>query len=252
MKYLWLGLLILLSAAACTPADNCSNVQNGEPTLHMLFIGNSFTFYNDLPGMFTQLACSGGHKVQTGMAAEGGWTLAEHASSPQTNDKLIQQKWDLVILQEQSLIPAIEPSRTLSMVPALRTLVGKVQAAGAQPVLFMTWGYRDGKPEQGLQNYSEMQAQLYYGYMSIAEELHIPVVQVGSAWARVRSLPNPMDLWQSDGSHPNEQGTYLAACAFYAAVFHQSPQDLSYQAKLSRQTAQILQSAAADAILEER
>ena len=54
--------------------------------VRVLFIGNSLTFYNDLPGTFAELALSGGFEVEVGLAAQGGWTLADHAASDQTNN----------------------------------------------------------------------------------------------------------------------------------------------------------------------
>jgi len=61
---------------------------------------------------------------------------------------------------------------------------------------------------------------------------------------------NPqLDLWQDDGSHPTEQGTYLAACVFYSVIFHQSPEGLTFTAQLPSETAQLLQKSAAHVVL---
>ena len=219
--------------------------------MHILFIGNSYTYVNDLPGTFARLACTGGHKVETDMAAEGGWALADHAASAQTLAKLAQSKWDFVILQEQSEIPAMDDYRKQSMYPAVRQLVGKIKATGAKPILFLTWGHHDGLPQAGFQTFNDMQAQLYVGYMGIAKELNVPVAPVGDAWLMGRLQPTPLDLWQADGSHPNEMGTYLAACVFYAVFFRQSPAGLTYRPGLSQATAQTLQTLAVDSVLKE-
>jgi hypothetical protein len=71
--------IMLGCLCGCTPSavPDCSSLQNQSGTLHVLFIGNSYTYVNDLPGMFSQLACAGGHPVQTGMAAQGGWRLED-------------------------------------------------------------------------------------------------------------------------------------------------------------------------------
>jgi hypothetical protein len=111
MKKIWLGWVILLLACACSPADRCNWPPNNGSTQHILFIGNSYTSVNDLPGTFVRLACSDGHKVETAMSAEGGWKLADHAASSKTLDLIKRQKWDWVILQEQSEIPAVNDWR---------------------------------------------------------------------------------------------------------------------------------------------
>ena len=249
MKYfMCFCLVLMLATSGCAPEDKCHSLDNPGPVTRILFIGNSYTYVNDLPGMFTKLACSGGHQVETGMAAEGGWTLAQHAASSQTLDKVQFQKWDFIVLQEQSEIPAVQASRIQTMYPAVRQLVQRIRTAGAQPLLFMTWGHKDGDADFGLATYFEMQAQLSDGYMGIAQELNVPVVPVGSAWLKGVTQANPPDLWQSDGSHPTEQGTYLAACVFYATIFHQSPQGLAYFAGLNQNIAQTLQSLASQTV----
>ena len=248
MRHFWLFGIILLSICACSPADQCKQINHTEAPLRILFIGNSYTYVNDLPGMFSKLACAGGHKVETTMVANGGWTLAQHASSSDTLNVLNQRKWDWVILQEQSEIPAVEYQRNGSMYPAIRQMVTRIKANGSQPLLFLTWGHRDGLPEAGYPTYNDMQAQLDLGYLRIAQELKINFVPVGYAWGLARIRPHPIDLWQGDGSHPNEAGTYLAACVFYAQIFQQNPQGLAYWADLPQDTVQTLQSLAWSAV----
>jgi hypothetical protein len=207
----------------------------------ILFVGNSYTFVNDLPGVFAELARSGGHRVETGMAAEGGLTLAEHVNSAATAGQLAASRWNLVVLQEQSQIPAFPQSRTGQMYPAARVLVGRIRQAGARPMFFETWAHRDGWPENGLRDYSSMQAQVSAGYEAIARELGVPVARVGAAWATAHRDDPGIVLWQDDGSHPTAAGTYLAACVFYATVFGQSPAGLAYSAGLPADVARTLQ-----------
>ncbi len=217
----------------------------------VLFIGNSFTFVNDLPGEFAQLARSGGNRTKVDMVAEGGWTLAQHAASVGSLDKIKSAQWDFVVVQEQSQIPAVEQSRVTMMFPAARSLAFIIGQAGATPLFFLTWGHRDGYPENGMGNYASMQAQLNNGYLRIANELAAPIAPVGAAWqmALVRNIG--LDLWQPDGSHPSPQGTYLAACVFYATIFRRSPEGLSYTGGLSRDVASSLQSIAASVVLQD-
>jgi hypothetical protein len=72
---------------------------------------------------------------------------------------------------------------------------------------------------------------------------------VGEAWLIAKRQHPELELWQGDGSHPSEQGSYLAACVFYAAIFRQSPEGLRYIAHLPKETAKVLQTTAADVVL---
>ena len=72
---------------------------------------------------------------------------------------------------------------------------------------------------------------------------------VGYAWSKLRQQNPQLNLWQEDGSHPSEQGTYLAACVFYSVIYKESPVGLSYTGNLSTEDAQLLQKMAADIVL---
>jgi hypothetical protein len=204
-----------------------------------------------LPGTFTKLAESGGKRVETGMAATGGWTLAEHVKSEETLEKINSFKWNFIVLQEQSQTPAVEQVREMTMYPAARTLAAKIRETGAIPVFFVTWAHRSGWPENHLDSYETMQLQIDEGYVRIARELNAPLAPVGFAWYKLWKQNPQMDLWQDDGSHPKEGGTYLAACVFYATLYRQSPEGLSYRGDLSADEAKTLQKIAADTVLKE-
>ena len=201
----------------------CRLLSGSAPCTHILFVGNSYTSVNDLPGVFSKLARSGGHRVETGSATANGATLADHVASSATAAALGAKKWDIVVLQEQSQVPAIEQFRQTQMFPAARTLVAMARQKSAQPMFFLTWAHRDGWPENGLVNYSSMQAAIDDAYLAIAREQGAALAPVGYAWQTLLGQEAGAGLWQDDGSHPTEKGTYLAACVFYAAIFHESP-----------------------------
>jgi hypothetical protein len=176
-------------------------------------------------------------------------TLADHANSSETLEKISASKWDFVALQEQSQIPAVDQSRDSQMYPAARFLVNQIIEAGGVPILFLTWAYRDGWPENGFPDSKSMQFQIDRGYLKIAHELSTAVAPVGYAWLLAAGQNPRLTLWQEDGSHPTLQGTYLAACVFYAAIFLQSPVGLSYRADLPKETALFLQQIAGNTVL---
>jgi len=230
------------TAATCGPAGSGS-------CLRILFTGNSYTFVNDLPLTFAELARAGGHGVETDSLASGGATLADHMADAATAPKLDSRKWDFVVLQEQSEIPAVAASLEDTMYPAARTLVAMIRARNETPILFMTWAHRDGLPVSGMPDYESMQRSIDTGYLALAQELDVAVAPVGYTWFIVRRQSPEIELWQDDGSHPSTAGTYLAACVFYSAVFRQSPDGLDFTDGLSADTARILRKAAAQEVL---
>ena len=251
---LGVGLLLIAAAAVLLGllflGDNDQSATSSQ-SASVLFIGNSYTFGNDLPKMFRQLAKSGGYDVTTDISAVGGWWLKDHLNAPETSDKISERAWDYVVLQEQSVVPSRLDERNSSMYPAARQLVQMIQANNSSPIFFMTWGRRDGFSDVGFDSYKPMQTALTNGYMGIANELDAMVAPVGIAWQQVRQQHPEINLYQEDGSHPSEQGSYLAACVFYATVFQESPEGLRYDAGLSQEETAVLQRIAAETVLSD-
>ena len=240
-------LLVLGSSARA----GCGLPTDSAPCTRVLFIGNSYTSVNDLPSVFANLARSGGHRVDAGKAAPDGARLADHASSSSTAAAITSAKWNVVVLQEQSQIPAVEQFRQAQMYPAARALVASVRQAGAQPMFFLTWAHRDGWTENGLVDYRSMQSAIDDAYLAIAGEQHAAIAPVGYAWQALLAQEASPGLWQDDGSHPTAKGTYLAACVFYAAIFRESPAGLTYRGDLSDVEASKLQEVAAATVLSD-
>jgi hypothetical protein len=220
---LCVALLIGLGAfGVARLADTSCSPFARTPCVRVLFLGNSYTYVNDLPAVFRHVARAGGQNIETGMVANGGETLAQHATSSESLGAIRGSRWQFVVLQEQSEIPALASVRESQMDPAARSLVAVIRAAGATPVLLETWAHRDGLPADNL-DYPAMQTAINEGYGELGQELGVTVVPAGQAWAAVLRLDPATALWQADGSHPSNAGTYLVACVLYARLFHASP-----------------------------
>jgi hypothetical protein len=217
--------------------------------MRVLFIGNSYTYVNDLPAVFAQLAGAGNHAVETSMIAQGGYALSDHLAAPATIQAIDSKKWDYVILQEQSDIPAFPQSRSFSMYPAATALVERIRRGGSTPMFLMTWAHREGLPNSGFADFGSMQYQIEDGYLRIAKALDVGVAPVGFVWWQLRESNPELDLWQEDGSHPNEKGTYLAACVLYAAIFRESPAGLAHSLSITEEDAATMQSTAERIVL---
>lgn len=236
-----LAVLLLVGASAPRRA--------AAAAMRVLFIGNSYTYYNAMPGMFADLMRAGGHGVAVGMVAVGGATLARHLAERRALDAVDRGGWDYVVLQEQSVLPSLAGQREAEMYPAVRQFDEHIRRAGAHTVLFLTWGRRDGLPERGFPTMAAMQAQLDAGYGQIAREIGATIAPVGTAWQKALARDPALKLWAHDGSHPSAEGSYLAACVFYATLSHQSPEGLPCRAGLSDAHARLLQRIAAETVL---
>jgi hypothetical protein len=222
--------LVLLQFVFALFLTGCGILEDltSQDRIEVLFIGNSYTASNGLPDMFAELAQSAGQRVHVEMVAPGGWTLTNHLNSGDTLDNIWGNEWDFVVLQEQSVIPSVVEPREQFMYPAIRQLHAEITEAGADTILFMTWGRRNGFPSEGHPDFTSMQAAIEAGYLKIGNELNVMIAPVGRAWWNALRNAPQLDLWVEDGSHPNRQGTYLAASALYAVIFRQSPEGNTY------------------------
>jgi hypothetical protein len=186
-----------------------------RPT-RVLFIGNSYTAVNDLPGVVSRF---GGFEVAE--HTPGGQTWEGHAADPEVA-ALILKGWDYVVLQDQSDQAFIA---TTGVKPALQWLDAEIKATGAKTVLYMTWAkHEDGELITEATRFLEDVLLVRY-YQRHAEAIGALVAPVGRAWERALRDPTVV-LHAADGSHPTEAGTYLAACVLYATLTGKSPVDL--------------------------
>lgn len=217
-----------------------------------LFIGNSYTYVNDLPGIIQEIALSKGNIFSHQSHTPGGATLAQHASNPTVQNLLNSEEWDYVILQDQSQNPSFPPSQVASQVyPYAASLSEDIRLANlcTEPVFFMTWGRENGDAQNcafypPLCTYEGMQDRLTESYTEMAEDNNALLAPVGTAWKNIRANYPNIDLYSSDGSHPSIHGSYLAACVFYSVLFNESPINAFIPNNISSADAAIIQETA--------
>jgi hypothetical protein len=235
--------LLLAAALAAVPAAAKPKVTRIAPPKNVLFIGNSFNYYNNsLHGhvrLLWRAADPGAekHMVFKSETISGG-LLHEHAAALPA--LLKSRKWDVVILQGNSNEPLpSDKKRHDDFVQTARAFDKQIDAAGAQTAFFMTWAYQD-KPE--------MTAPLAAEYEAVGNEADALVVPVGLAFAKVREARPSLVMHVEDKMHPTLPGTYLAACTFYAALFGKTPVGNPYVAGLEPELAKFLQQTAWDTV----
>lgn len=228
-------------------------------TYSFLFIGNSYTYYNDMPnGIFEKIAQSAGYSVKVKAITKGAYKLSVFANPTDEYGALVEaaltgeEKYDFVILQEQSVLPASKTPR--AFYNAVRNLSERIKASGAKPILYSTWGRKTGShtlDTYGLTNES-MTWRLAAAYYAIGDELDIPVVYAGLAFHDVYTNSNEIELYDPDMSHPSYEGSYLAAATLFAHIFDTDPAiiPISEEMTVSAATADILNDAAWRAVRE--
>lgn len=213
----WLLALLATASVGC---------QEPRDTIDVLYVGNSYVYFNNLPELVEGISTGLDGPVLRGTAhTHGGATLRDHLEDDHLPEIFSERPvggdgWDWVLLHEQSTLGTSMDRESGALGSpdafhdATRELVEMIRSRGARPALYMTWA-KEAFPMQ-----SET---LSDAYRSIGLELGVPVAGVGEAWAEVRRVRPDLNLHISDGSHPNAAGSYLAACVIYATITGKSP-----------------------------
>ena len=225
----------------------------------VLFLGNSYTYYNNLPEMISNIANDLGDTVNYDQNTPGGTSLYAHSQNQTTINKINQQNWDFVVLQDQSQRPSLSPSYVAASVyPYATQLVNLINSnyICSEPVFYMTWGRKYGD-QTNCSSYPPvctflgMQERLRDSYLTMGLDNNASVSPVGIAFKNSISLDSTIDLYTSDNSHPSIYGSYLAACTFYSTIFKKSSVGCSFKPNAINQSdALFLQQVASSTVLD--
>jgi hypothetical protein len=225
---------------------------------HILFLGNSYTYTNNMPDLLKQLALSGGDSITWDSNTPGGYTFQNHTQDANSISKINSYPWDFVILQGQSQEPSVDTAYVVANVfpyaHQLDSLVYKNDSC-SQTIFFMTWGRKNGDTQNCVAyppvcTFLGMEQQLENRYLQMGNDNGAIVGPVGEAWKNAIATNPAFDLYMSDESHPSLYGSYLTACVFYATIYKQSPLGLNYYGGLPTADATFLQSIAGATVLD--
>ena len=221
---IFLSLLALMGFSAIDMMAK-KTVMPGD-TINVLWIGNSYTFFNDLPSLFQEIASHENITVNNTRLLKGGEKLEGHFNNPEVRDTISKGGWDYVILQEYSSTPANSTKYVAENIypyaAALDSLI-HLSSPDAETVLYMTWGHRDGNIRQTPypfdDNYESMQNRITTTYLDLAYELGAMCAPVGLAWQKIRNYYPDIDLYNPDTSHPSLAGSWLAANTIFETLY---------------------------------
>jgi len=242
---------LLLFSAGSIPGCSDPPTGPGPDDIKVLFVGNSLTYWNDMPDMFRRLAREAGKKVYVEDASEPAASLEDHTHFESTLRKINKYNWDYVILQEGSARIAF-PSTQPELYPqyqALKEFIWQCYPL-SEVVLFLDWSPDDGiMTTEGPLTFAEFQQLLHDGTRYLASQFGFMVAPIGWGWKQVYEERPDLVLIGSDTVHPSKAGSYLQACIYFATLFQESPVGLTYRHDVTAPNARYLQEVAAEVVL---
>jgi hypothetical protein len=243
--FAWLGLLLapVLALFAAEPE-------------RVLFIGNSYTHVNKLPDVFAEVVKSAGLKApEIRSETPGGQSFKQHLTvQPKSLAAIDAGNWDVVVLQgysQEAAMAEADEAHRAAFVDSAAALCQRVRAKSpkARIVFYETWARhadfwngkaKDFNPAVG-KDPTDMQARIRLWYGNVAKANDAVVAPVGDAWERNYQSKQPFRLHVADNSHPDFNGTYLAALVMYKTIYQPKDVAVAYRGKLSEADAKALQ-----------
>ncbi len=222
--------------------------------MKILFIGNSYTYFNDMPNVqFPKIAQACGVPAETEMIVHGDWYLDRFANPEDEMGREVRRafsenRYDFVVLQEYSVIPACDPARFFD---GARDLCALARENGAKVLFYSTWARKDGHETYGITNWTHetMTYRLAASYRAIADELSADAAYAGLAFRNVYVNHPELELYNvNDLNHPSEKGSLLAAMVLFEKITGKT--DIPYLGILTEEEENILRAAAAKAAAE--
>ena len=181
---------------------------------NILFLGNSFTYFNDLPQLIQLIIDPQKKEYDLVSVTKGGATLLEFATPSERRERFIfkleRKKWDGLVLQDNGINPAVNLKETIE---ATRILT---KDANCQTYFYQTWAYQEGSAKLASTNmkYEEFYQLLKDGYHAAAKECNGIVVPAGDGFRYLHHHYPDINLYRDDCYHPNILGSSLTALIF--------------------------------------
>jgi len=226
MKNIRLSLLIILFSSQFIFAR----------TYHVLYLGNSLTYVNNVPDLVAQIAMSHGDTIIWDSNTPGGHKILQHSTNPVSLTKISDQKWDFVIIQAQSQETAFPDGQLdTDIYPPAKFLTDSVHRHYAcSNVLFYMpagWKYGDNLNCSGFPDictYEGQFARIRQTHLNISDSMDASIIPSGVSYHHSRFIDSTIDLWSSDNVHPSIKGSYLTALNVYASITKNTTVGIAY------------------------
>ncbi|MEZ0335774.1 MAG: hypothetical protein ACAI18_17415 [Gemmatimonadales bacterium] len=193
-----IALAVLLGCGSTAP-----NITRNSD-LDVLFIGNSLTATNDIPGLVSSLGqISGGPHVRVSEVSFGNFSLEDHWNQGDALEAIDRGAWDYVVMQQG---PSTLPESRQNLIEWTGRFAERIRLAGARPAIYMVWpsnGDFDGVSRS---------------YTDAAHAVNGMLIPAGEAFRSVSRDHPEITIFQSDNFHPTQIGSYLAALVIYGQL----------------------------------
>jgi hypothetical protein len=228
-------LPLALLALVCDGAAHGRQPVASAAASRVLFVGNSLTAANDLPGLVASLSRAAGAPIDGVQVTFGNHSLEDHWRRGDARTAIARGGWSHVVLQQG---PSALPESRVSLRQYTRRFDAEIRRAGARTALYMVWPSSARRADfDGVVT----------SYTIAARDVGGLLLPVGEAWRAAWRRDAALRLYGDDGFHPAPLGSYLAALVIYERLSGQSTMTLSPIVPVAPSTLEVLRESAAEA-----
>ena len=177
-----------------------------EGALRVLFVGNSLTYTNDLPGIVEAFGRAGEVPVAVGTIAFPNFSLEDHWVRGDARGALASGEWDVVVMQQG---PSSLPENQEHLKQWVGRFAEEAQMYGTDAAVYQVWP----SAERSFAFPAVIEA-----YANAAEAADATLLPAGAAWQDAWAREPRLEFYGPDGFHPSVAGTYLAALVIYGGL----------------------------------
>jgi hypothetical protein len=243
MKRILTLLLVIVFTSSASAKD----------TTKVLLIGNSLSFWNNMPKMIEEICNAGGKNVMVQNMALGGHSLEMHTHSTVTLNFIDNNEWDYVVLQGGRPFIALEDSLHL-VLPFAKELSDRVHSKYPETKIIFAVDHSyitDIILYDEIVSWSYFQDMITIGTKRLADSLDYMIVPCGVAFNDVRLQYPDEEYFDKDSVHPSPLGSYIMACTYYSVLFKESSVGLDYHIDLDPIFAEKIQEIASNLVLDD-
>lgn len=207
-------------------------------TLSVLFIGNSITYFNNMPYMFDSIAHAKGKNVKVTMHAPGGSGFVNHSVDPIVFSLFRNTVWDIVVLQPgtgESAGASYPVNKTIERGKILLDSIYHHSPCARVYLYEIPYGVPSASTYS---TYFSIQQMIRDSVTKMTDSLKVQMIPAGECAKAYYSMCQNLLLHNTyNDIHPNEYGSFLTASAFYVGIFQDTISGCSFYSSIQPDTA---------------
>ena len=186
--------------------NSCKSRRADDPSIRILFIGNSLTYSNDLPKLVEAVGESNGKSMHTEMLAYGNYALEDHWNDGDMQKLICEGNFDFVVIQQG---PSSQADGREMLFDYGQRIKNICSSRGTELAFFMVWPARA--------NYYTFEG-VIKNYSDAARVSNSILCAVGLEF---KGLGDKGDYrhYSTDNFHPSKEGSQMAAEIIYSTLF---------------------------------